>query len=120
MTVSVSKAHERAQTATLELTGTGVEGTDYTIGSRSLTLAPRQRSVQTEIASLYNGQDSNDKTVIVTAKREDGGEVIGTRTLTIRNNETLPGAPTGLSASADGSDRINLTWTAPVDAGGCR
>ena len=117
VTVSVSKAHERAQTATLELTGSGVEGTDYTIGSRSLTLAPRARSVQTEIASLYNGQDSNDKTVIVTAKR-DGGEVIGTQTLTIRNNDTVPGAPTGLNASADGSDRINLSWTAPVDAGG--
>ena len=104
LTVSVSKEHERAQTATLELTGTGVEGTDYTIGSRSLTLAPRARSVQTEISGLYNGEDSNDKTVIVTAKRDDGGEVIGTQTLTIRNNDTRPGAPTGLSASADGSD----------------
>ena len=81
----------------LELTGTGVEGTDYTIGSRSLTLGPRQRSVQTGITSLYNGQDTNDKTVIVTAKR-DGGEVIGTRTLTIRNNHTRAG-------SADGVER---------------
>ena len=117
VTVSVSKAHERAQTATLELSGAAVEGTDYTIGSRSLTLAPRERSVQTEIASLYNGEDSNDKTVIVTAKR-DGGEVIGTQTLTIRNNDTRPGAPAGLSAGADGADRIDLSWTAPEDAGG--
>ena len=116
--VSVSKRYEReVHAVTLELSGTGVEGTDYTVGSRSLTLAPRQRSVQTEITSLYNGQDTNDKTVIVTAKR-DGGEVIGTQTLTIRNNHTRPGAPTGLSASAEGSDRINLSWTAPEDAGG--
>ena len=117
VTVSVSEVHERAQTVTLDLSGAAVEGTDYTIGSKSLTLAPLQRSVQTEIATLYNGQDTGDKTVIVTAKRDDG-EVIGTKTLTIRNNHTLPGAPTGLSASADGANRIDLEWTAPVDAGG--
>ena len=116
--VSVSRRYEReVHTATLELSGTGVEGTDYTVGSKSLTLGSKQRSVQTGIASLYNGQDTGDKTVIVTAKRA-GGEVIGTGTLTIRNNHTRPGAPTGLSASAEGSDRINLSWTAPEDAGG--
>ena len=115
--VSVSDRHQRAQTVTLELSGTGVEGTDYTIGSRSLTLGSRQLSAQTEIASLYNGQDTAYKTVIVTARRA-GGEVIGTKTLTILNNDTRPGAPTDLSASADGADRIDLAWTAPVDAGG--
>ena len=116
--VSVSRRYEReVHTATLELSGTGVEGTDYTVGSKSLTLGLKQRSVQTEITSLYNGHDTNDKTVIVTAKRA-GGEVIGTGTLTIRNNHTRPGAPTGLGASADGADRIDLSWTAPEDAGG--
>ena len=119
VTVSVSKAHERAQTVTLELSGAAVEGTDYTIGSRSLTLAPRAAfGGDRDFASLYNGEDSNDKTVIVTAKRDDGGEVIGTQTLTIRNNDTRPGAPVGLSAGADGADRIDLSWTAPEDAGG--
>ena len=31
---------------------------------------------------------------------------------------TVPGAPTGLSATAGGSTRINLTWNAPASTGG--
>ena len=31
---------------------------------------------------------------------------------------TVPGAPTGLTATASGSTRINLSWTAPADNGG--
>ena len=33
-------------------------------------------------------------------------------------NQTAPGAPTGLSATARGSDEINLSWTAPDSTGG--
>ena len=40
----------------------------------------------------------------------------------VTNNSTLaptvPGAPTSLTATASGSTRINLTWTAPADNGG--
>ena len=31
---------------------------------------------------------------------------------------TVPGAPTGLSATADGTSTIDLSWTAPTDNGG--
>ena len=34
-------------------------------------------------------------------------------TITGKVNQTAPGAPTGLSATARGSDKINLSWTAP-------
>ena len=40
----------------------------------------------------------------------------------VTNNSTLaavaPDAPTGLTATASGTDTINLSWTAPVDNGG--
>ena len=40
----------------------------------------------------------------------------------VTNDSTLapvaPGAPTGLTATASGTDTINLSWTAPVDNGG--
>ena len=39
-------------------------------------------------------------------------------TITGKVNQTAPGAPTGLSATARGSDEINLSWTAPDSSGG--
>ena len=38
-------------------------------------------------------------------------------TITGKVNPTAPGAPTGLSATARGSDEINLSWTAPDSTG---
>ena len=39
-------------------------------------------------------------------------------TITGKVNQTAPGAPTGLSATARGNDEINLSWTAPDSTGG--
>ena len=39
-------------------------------------------------------------------------------TITGKVNQTAPGAPTDLSATARGSDEINLSWTAPNSSGG--
>ena len=39
-------------------------------------------------------------------------------TITGKVNQTAPGAPTGLSATARGSTKINLSWTAPNSSGG--
>ena len=39
-------------------------------------------------------------------------------TITGKVNQTAPGAPTDLSATARGSDEINLSWTAPDSSGG--
>ena len=39
-------------------------------------------------------------------------------TITGKVNQTAPGTPTGLSATARGSDEINLSWTAPDSTGG--
>ena len=39
-------------------------------------------------------------------------------TITGKVNQTAPGAPTGLSATARGSNEINLSWTPPDSTGG--
>ena len=39
-------------------------------------------------------------------------------TVTVGDVGTAPGAPTGLSATADGQTEIDLSWTAPSDNGG--
>ena len=39
-------------------------------------------------------------------------------TITGKVNQTAPGAPTDLSATARGSTKINLSWTAPDSTGG--
>ena len=39
-------------------------------------------------------------------------------TITGKVNQTAPGSPTGLSATARGNDEINLSWTAPDSTGG--
>ena len=40
-----------------------------------------------------------------------------TITVTVRPGATVPGAPTGLTATADGQSRIDLDWDAPADDG---
>ena len=38
--------------------------------------------------------------------------------MTVTRAATVPGAPTGLSATANGSTQIDLSWTAPSSDGG--
>ena len=53
-----------------------------------------------------------------TFKVNDGtDDSAGTYTMTI-DVKSAPGAPTGLTATADGPSRIDLAWTAPVYTGG--
>ena len=51
------------------------------------------------------------------------GAAIGSRGITILDDDTttpttVPGAPTGLTATASGTTTIDLSWTAPADNGG--
>ena len=60
--------HDAARTITLSLAGgTATEGTDYTIASKSLTLAASTASVTTTITALTDTATEGDETVLVTA-----------------------------------------------------
>ncbi len=45
-------------------------------------------------------------------------DVVNATTNTANTANTAPGAPTGLTATASGTTRIDLSWTAPADTGG--
>ena len=64
------------------------------------------------IANVFQWYNTSNIWVIA-----NGGNAIRI-TITGKVNLTAPGAPTGLSATARGSDEINLSWTAPDSTGG--
>ena len=53
---------------TLTLTGTAEKGTDYTVGSETLTLSEGATSVETTVTALQDVVDDDDETVVVTAE----------------------------------------------------
>ncbi len=59
--------------------------------------------------------DVETVSVKVTASDDKGGSV--SDTFEIEVSASVPGAPTDLSATASGTTRINLTWTAPASSG---
>ena len=64
------------------------------------------------IANVFQWYNNSNTWVIA-----NGGNAIRI-TITGDVNLTAPGAPTGLSATARGSAKINLSWTAPDSTGG--
>ena len=77
-----------AQTITLTLAGTATEGTDYTIASKTLTLAANTASVTTTITATTDSASEGDETVLVTATT--GTTTIGSQqTVTIKDPPAL-------------------------------
>ena len=67
------------------------------------------------VPSLAEG----DNVIDVTVTAEDGSTTeTYTVTVTRAGTTTVPGAPTGLTATASGTSTINLDWTAPSSDGG--
>ena len=105
--VRVTRPFERSQRVTLELSGTAVEGVDYTIEDKTLTLPGGRYSVSTTLTPIDNPDGGEDKTVIVTARHEKkqvgatvlykGGPLGLERTLTIADDDS------GVSITADAS-----------------
>ena len=60
--------------------------------------------------------DTGTVSVKVTASDSNGGSVSNEFDITVA--ATVPGAPTGLTATASGTSTINLSWTAPASDGG--
>ena len=63
-------------------------------------------------------QAADVETVSVKVTASDGKGGSGSDTFEIDVSASVPGAPTGLSATASGTTRINLFWTAPASNGG--
>ena len=82
------------------------------------------RSGQTVVIAYFDDTSGNDPLVF----EDNAGNDVATFTTgmngvpPVTNNSTVapvaPGAPTGLTATANGSAQIDLSWTAPADNGG--
>ena len=105
-TVTVATADNTAVTAdltvALALAGTATEGTDYSIASKTLTLANGQSSVTTTITAMTDDVTEGDETVLVTATT--GTTTIGSQqTVTIKD---LPARTVTVLDPVPGSDLL--------------
>ena len=100
-----------AQTITLTFGGTAVKGTDYTVSSETLTIGVGEHSVTSAVTAVDDVVDDDDETILVSAAH-DGSSVGTQQTITITDNDEVPGAP-GLTATA-GDMQVTLTWTVPT------
>ena len=101
-----------AQTITLALTGTATETGDYSIGSKSLTLAAGTSSITTTVTAVDDNYDDDAETVVIAAS--NGGDDIGSQTITITDDDDPPvfslifqGNRT--SASETGAESVSVT-----------
>ena len=100
-----------AQTVTLTFDGTAVKGTDYTVSSETLSIGAGEHSVTAVVNAVNDEVDDDNETILVSATHDGNG--VGTQqTITITDNDEVPGAP-GLTATA-GDTQITLTWTVPI------
>ena len=118
------------QTVTLTFSGTATQGTHYSVSpgdvdtntaGHQVVLPKETASVEVTVTATANDTDDGPRTVTVAADLD--GTAIGSRGITILDDDTttpttVPGAPTGLTATASGTTAINLSWTPPLNNGG--
>ena len=116
VTVSTGGAtFEDNKSIMLTTAGTATESTDYTIGSKSLTLTAGDTEVTTRVTALADSVDDEPETLTLTAML-DADQIGETATLTITGIEP-PSAPRNVAATA-GTGKVRLTWDAPGSEGG--
>ena len=101
-----------AQTITLALTGTATETGDYSIGSKSLTLAAGTSSITTRVTAVDDNYDDDAETVVIAAS--NGGDDIGSQTITITDDDDPPAFSllfqgNRTSASETGAESVSVT-----------
>lgn len=102
-----------------------VTSATYTVGATTITNVPFATSKATFLAALTKGETNQTwnssniadpvvtgNTLVVTAQDET---TIITYTVTVVVDNLAPSMPTGLSASANSSSQISLSWTASSD-----
>ena len=93
---------------TLTLTGTATKGTDYTVGSETLTLTAGATSVETTVTALNDGVDEGNETIVVAA---EGAQ----ETITITDDDE---ADFTLTVSPDSIAEAGGVSTVTVSTGG--
>lgn len=93
--------------------GTAVAGSDYAVGTGTLSWAAGDTAGKTFTVSVTNDPTAEgNETVMLTLSGPTGGAPLGTPAsaiLTIVDDDSLVGAPTGLLAQP-GDGRVTLTW----------
>ena len=102
VTLTATPTHTGASVSAVTLGGTAIADTDFTDGIT--------------VPSLVEGEN----VIVVTVTAEDGSttETYMVTVTRAGTTTTVPGAPTSLTATANGSTQIDLSWTAPADNGG--
>ena len=108
----------------VEVDFSALASTDGISVNLQLQSGAKIRSGQTVVIAYFDNTSGNDTDVF----EDNAGNDVATFTTgmngvpPVTNNSTVapvaPGAPTGLTATANGSTQIDLSWTAPADSGG--
>jgi hypothetical protein len=95
--------------------GTATAGSDYTAASGTLSWTDAETASKSFTVTVTGDTAVEpDETVTITVSSPTGGATLGspsTATLTIVNDDTLPAAPTTLTATAVHESRVDLAWT---------
>ena len=88
-------------------------------GARTVSFALNATTAKLLVPTVDDGVAENNS-VVTAAIQTDADYTVGTissSTVTVTDAETLPGAPTGLTAT-EGHRVVQLEWTAPANDGG--
>ena len=112
---TVKKGPSGSQT-TLTLSGTApvISGSTVTL---TLAAASSVSATDTNVLVTYTKPGTGTANKLVDAFGNETG-TFADQVVTNLLSTTVPGAPSGLTATASGSTRINLSWTAPASTGG--
>src|SRR5271156_1368753 len=108
-TQPASETVTAGQTATFSVVATGTAPLNYQWEKNSAAIAGATAASYTTPATT---SADNGSQFVVVVSNTAGNMTSSTATLTVNSSGTLPGVPTGLTATAISSSQINLIWTA--------
>ena len=120
-TPTVGETLTAATTAIMDVNGLTTPG--YTYQWIRVATDNTETNISSATASTYTlVTDDLGATIKVKVSFTDDASnaetLTSVATAVVSAADTVPGAPTGLSATASGTSQINLTWTAPGSTGG--
>ena len=108
--------------------GTATEGSDFSIGTKTVTFGPSTQKTQNLAVTITNdaaveGSETIELGIAAAAKGDETLNPDYTRDangrlaqITITSEDAVPAAVTGLTVAV-GNARLDLSWTAPADTG---